>query len=262
MSRKMLRAGVALAVFGLVGVVGDGVAVAHGANSAGGKGAAHGEKAGSSPRGTSTPGGGAAHGGKGRTYHGGAAVPGDTSDVDGRGAPGTKGGTKGATSAPSGTTTCSVNAVVNFTPPLRATAGTSSSITFNAQLTRCSAVSGHGRTTGHVSGAVGSILSNLCASSSTITLPAITLPGLTIRWTPPARGNSTLTAPAGTASTITGSHGKMQFQIAYTGATVTGSFATGAGTATLDSNDPLSALSHACSGSGLGTSTFKGTATL
>ena len=71
-----------------------------------------------------------------------------------------------------------------------------------------------------------------------------------------------MSASTGTASSATNSHGKTQLQIAYTGVTVTGSFATSAGTVTVTSNAPASGLAHACSGSGLGAISFKGTATL
>ena len=158
-----------------------------------------------------------------------------------------------------GTVACQVNAVLTFNPPLQATASTSSSVRLNAQLTRCTGASGHGRTTGHVSGVIGSIPSNSCAAS-TITPPAIT--GLAVRWTPPSRVASTVSASAVSASTATNGHGKAQLMITYTGGSVTGSFATSAGTVTVSSNAPVSALAHACSGSGLGAISFKGTATL
>lgn len=264
-SKSVSRAIVtALLPLGLVGVLGGGVASAkpsdnHGSGASardgnvGGVSAGHGHKGGNTTGGAGEP----DSIGVGTTVSGGQDGP----DVGGsRGAPGGS-PTKSGPLSPSGTTTCSVNVVLRFKPPLQAAAGTSSSVTINAQLTRCSVVAGHGRTTGHVSGAIGDIPSSACASS-TMALPAIPSPGLTMRWTPPSRAKSTVTGPAGTASTVTDSHGKTELQVAYTGITVTGSFATTTGTMVIASDAPASSLSRACSGSGLGAISFKGTATL
>ncbi|HVA02290.1 MAG TPA: hypothetical protein VMU64_00970 [Acidimicrobiales bacterium] len=158
--------------------------------------------------------------------------------------------------AASGTATCSVKAVLTFNPPLQANATGDSTVILHAQLVKCSATSAHGRTTGHIAAGLGTIPTDTCSAASAA--PSFSVVGM--RWTPPSRvASSTLSATSsGTVTTL----GNGKAEVSYSDLTVTGSFATSTGTATLDSRDTVSNLGSACSGSGLDAIAFGGVASL
>lgn len=159
----------------------------------------------------------------------------------------------------SGTATCSVNASLSFTPALMSTATGNSAVSMNIQLVRCTAAGMRHRTTGHVASvSLGSIPSNTCTAPTAA--PAFS--NLSIRWTPTSQvAASLVSSAAGSMTTLASGDA----QLSYSALTVTGSFATTTGSATLATHDTVAALEAMCTasgGSGLASISFGGSATL
>lgn len=157
-----------------------------------------------------------------------------------------------------GTATCSVNASLSFTPALMSTATGSSTVQMSMQLVRCTAAGMRHRTTGHVSSSLGTIPSNTCTAPTSA--PAFS--NLSIRWTPTSQvAASVVSSAAGSTTTSTSGDA----QLSYSALSVTGSFATTTGSATLTTRDTVAALEAMCTasgGSGLSSISFGGSATL
>lgn len=157
--------------------------------------------------------------------------------------------------AASGTVSCSVNAVLSFSPPLQASATGNSNVSLSAQLTKCTTTSSMHKTTGHLSGSVGTVASNSCTAPSA---PAFS--NLSVRWTPSSKvaGSMVSDASAGTNTTLSNGKG----QTVYSGVTVTGSFATTTGTLTMTTKNTVAHIGALCSGSGVGVIPLRGSANL
>jgi hypothetical protein len=167
--------------------------------------------------------------------------------------------------AMTGTTTCTVkNLSLHFSAPLTATASTAA-ITVKlsgSALRHCTNnVQGNVRVrSGQLRGLNGSLDAGAtCTSFLTgTTLPAFA--GGTAHWSPRARiaASTGISFPAGALSTTTGGN----LQMAFTGGTVAGSYATTAATLTATSRATAADLTAACAATGLDGFHFSGTVTL
>ncbi|HLX90008.1 MAG TPA: hypothetical protein VKR22_16300 [Acidimicrobiales bacterium] len=144
--------------------------------------------------------------------------------------------------AASGSVSCAVNAVLDFSPALQSGATGKTDVSLHMQLTRCTAAGLHHRTTGHASADLGSIANGSCTLPSS----APGFSGLSIRWTPaPHVPASSVSSSGGTLSTLSDGRG----QAKYSDLAVTGSFATTSstlGSATLTTKGTVAALTAAC----------------
>jgi hypothetical protein len=175
-----------------------------------------------------------------------------------------KGGGGGGPVTFTGSTTCSVNGKVTFSPALKTGSTGTSSATVTASLTGCTNATQGGvtLTTGHLQGLSGSVSPNGCTAVASGPIPPLS--GGSIKWTPtsmvkPSSGGS---FPAGTGSVVT-SGGTSVVQLHYTGGSIaSGSFTNSGGTSvTVTSTQDTTQLLARCT-NGLSSVTFKGTATL
>lgn len=162
--------------------------------------------------------------------------------VAGAAAASAKGGPAG------GSVSCSVNAVLGFSPALQSGATGNTNVTLHMELTKCTAAGLHHRTTGHVATAAGSIPNGTCTLPTSV--PAFS--GLSIRWTPGAQVKPSSVASPGGGSVSTLTNGRAQ--VSFTDLAVTGSFATSTtpGMATLTTKATAAALEAACNATGAG----------
>jgi hypothetical protein len=282
MFKKMLATSVTIPLsIALVGILGGGVASAHGGHVGGGNAGAHGPHLG---------GGTTVHGGKNTGGDSGNSAGDDSGNGPGTSAPNTgggdnvgsrpsvsvpnvgggaaihgkgKGGKKGSALLLAGSTTCSIHGKVTFNPPLTTGGTASTTVTVTGLPNRCSDTKqGNVKfNNGHLSALVGTLSADDCAALTSVT-PALS--GGSVMWTPPSKiaASNGISMPPGAGSVVTHS-GKSVIQISYSGGSVgSGSFMnTGASSLRLTSMQDTTQLSARCK-SGLTNVTFSGTATL
>jgi hypothetical protein len=262
-SKKMpvVAATIALSL-GLVGTFGAGVAAAKNGKNQNGGAVVHGNHGpkGATHDGSNVGGGPSDQGTTGATGGTGAVGPNPGNATAAHGQKGTK---KGRSVAVTGATTCSVHGKVAFNPPLVTGGTASSTVTVTGLLNRCHSASQTNVkfNNGHLSGLVGSVSPNDCASLAGV---APALSGGTIKWTPPSKvaGSSDVSMPAGTASVNTSGKNSV-IAFAYSGGSVgSGSFTNTGGTSmTVTSRQDTTQVSGRCT-TGLHILAFSGTATL
>ena len=276
MFKKMLATSAIIPLsIAVVGILGGGVASAHGGHGGVGHAGAHGQHlgGGTTRDGVTSPGGvpgsnnavsgNNAGGNSGKNAGSGASANG--SNVGGGATPHGKG--KGVKQRNvlvlAGTTTCSIHGKVTFSPPLKTGGAASTTVTVTGLLNRCSNTS-QGKVkfnNGHLSALIGTLSVGGCAALTSVT-PSLS--GGTVVWTPPSKvaASSGVSMPAGTGSVVNHA-GKSVIQISYSGGSVgSGSFTNSGGSSMLvTSTQDTTQLSTRCI-SGLSNMTFSGTATL
>jgi hypothetical protein len=274
MFKKMLATSATISLsIALVGILGGGVAAAHGGHVGVGNAVVHGPHLGG---GTTT------HGNKNVGGDGGKNSEGDGANSDGGNSAGSgpslhgpnvgggaaahgksKGGKKGSALILTGSTTCSIHGKMTFNPPLTSGGTASTTVTVTGLLDRCSnAKQGNVRfNNGHLSALVGELSANDCGALTSVT-PALS--GGSVVWTPPSKiaSSNGVSMPAGAGSVVTHS-GKSVIQISYSGGSVgSGSFTNaGASSVRMTSTQDTTQISARCT-SGLTNVAFSGTATL